>query len=45
MQCPAEPQLFPQLQVSMQVPLLQTLPAAHFTPAQRFATQVPPLQS
>ena len=34
-----------QLQVSMQVPLLQMLPAAHFTPAQRFATQVPPLQS
>jgi hypothetical protein len=29
----------------MQVPLLQMLPAAHFTPAQRFSTQVPPLQS
>ena len=28
----------------MQVPLLQTLPAAHFTPAQRLATQAPPLQ-
>ena len=44
MQWPAVPQLLPQLQVSMQVPLLQMLPAAHFTPAQRFATQVPPLQ-
>ena len=28
----------------MHVPLLQTLPAAHFTPAQRFSTHCPPLQ-
>ena len=28
----------------MQVPLLQTLPATHLTPAQRFTTHWPPLQ-
>jgi len=32
----------PQLQVSMQVPLLHTLPAAQRTPAHRLTTQVPP---
>jgi hypothetical protein len=31
----------PQLHVSMQVPLLHTLPAAHLTPAHRLTTQVP----
>lgn len=35
----------PQSQVSMQVPLLQTLPASHVTSAHRFVTQVPPLQT
>jgi len=35
----------PQSQVSIQTPLLHTLPAAHFTPAHRFRTQVPPLHS
>jgi hypothetical protein len=35
----------PQSQVSMQVPLLQTLPAAHCTPAHRFCTHRPPLQT
>jgi hypothetical protein len=35
----------PQSQVSMQVPLLQTLPAAHCTLAHRFATHWPPLQT
>ena len=35
----------PQLQVSMQVPLLHTLPGLHFTPAHRFTTQVPLLHT
>jgi hypothetical protein len=35
----------PQLQVSMQAPLLHTLPAAQCTPAQRFTTQLPPAQT
>jgi hypothetical protein len=35
----------PQLQVSMQVPLLQALPALQTTPAQRFFTQVPLAQT
>ncbi len=37
--------LAPQLQVSMQVPLLQTLSASQTTPAHRFLTQVPPLHT
>jgi hypothetical protein len=38
------PQLVLQWQVSTQLPLLQTLPAAHFTPAHAFATHLPPAQ-
>jgi hypothetical protein len=41
---PAQP-FAPQLQVSMQVPLLQALPALQTTPAHRFLTQVPPEQT
>jgi hypothetical protein len=44
-QRPAVPQSVAHLHVSMQVPLLHTLPAAHFTPAQRLTTQVPPAQT
>jgi len=44
-QRPFVPQpLPPQSQVSMQVPLLQTLPAKHVTPAHGLVMQVPPLQ-
>src|SRR5581483_9274547 len=35
----------PQSQVSMQVPLLHTLPAAHLTAAHRFTVQLPPMHS
>jgi hypothetical protein len=41
---PSAGQFGTQLQVAMQVPLLQTLPATHLTPAQRFTTHWPPLQ-
>jgi len=45
-QRPFVPQFFPpQSQVSMQVPLLQTLPAAQTTPEQRFSTHWPPTQT
>jgi hypothetical protein len=45
-QRPLVPQpLPPQSQVSMQAPLLQTLPELQTTPAHRFLTQVPPLQT
>src|SRR5262245_54838831 len=40
-QRPALPQLVAHLQVSMQVPLLHTLPAVQRTPAHRLTTQVP----
>jgi hypothetical protein len=44
-QRPLVPQpLPPQSQVSMQVPLLQTLPAKQTTPAHGLATHTPPLQ-
>jgi hypothetical protein len=44
-QLPLVPQpAAPQLHVSMQVPLLHTLPAAHLTPAHRLTTQLPPAQ-
>ena len=44
-QLPSLPQLALQWHVSRQVPLLQMLPAAHFTPAQRFWTHLPPTQT
>ena len=44
-QWPLVPQPAPQSQVLMHAPLLHTLPAAHFTPAHRFTTQVPLLQT
>src|SRR6516225_7322986 len=34
----------PQSHVSMHVPLLHTLPAAHLTPAHRLTTHLPPAQ-
>jgi hypothetical protein len=45
-QRPLVPQFLPpQLQVSMQVPLLQTLPALQLTLAHRLVTHLPPLQT
>jgi hypothetical protein len=41
---PAVPQLLLHLQVSMQVPLLQMLPAGQVMPAQRFSTHLPAAQ-
>jgi hypothetical protein len=44
-QRPAVPQLALQWQVSIQVPLLQMLPAAQVTPAHRFTTHLPAAQT